>query len=883
MTMSSDENPQFSHGAEWVRADFHLHTIQEPGASRKAYRAEFRDSDRDFDSEFIARLVDEEIRVGVITNHNAFDKAEYNRLAKKAENESILLLPGLELGIKGGNSTIHTLVVFDPVGLDGKRNCIQEILLQQFPQGNPDEGDATQDEFCTVLQKLEALNVDYFIVFAHVCSDNGLLNDLTKTNLEPDYKKCRDTWDQRVLGFQKVKNGGDWVKQKLPAGMPIPAFVEGSDPRDSIQQVGRKENGVCFLKLSELSFASVKFALRDHPLRVAAELPEGDPHAVIETLEIEGGPLGFSACKFSPELNTLIGSRGSGKSLIIESLRWGLGIESGESDKKYKADLIHNFLDRGAVVRICGRNEHGDEIVVERAYTEKTNPAPPTVTVNGEATSISPLRVFSGLLYFGQKDLGERQEGFYDQLFTQVLGSYSPELDDAEAMAKKAFQKSIADYETALNAKSNDDELKFEEEGLTKQLAAFQEHGVEDHLKRITEFDQDLRRFTRFQERAIEFGEELESTSIVQGEELLDGAILKSDSTKELHDDAEALRGEFTAIYQSIRKRNEELEAIEDKLSTFQKTLELKRQELQAEFAQILQEVDIEDLDIDAYRKMVSRREQIAEIRRLTAEQGGKLQEFEKALLGAGEKWIAAKEEINKVLTGKIESVNSSLPSELRLGLKFQGDEADFRGFLEGLFRGTRFNEGSYERLLGCSNGLEIFKRRTQLTETELSPQMAEKLKTVLFENLETFLLYSPRDLKTVSYGDTSLTELSLGKRAMALLLLLLSLDNHPIIILDQPEDDLDNETVHRLLVGPLLERKESIQFIVATHNPNIPVLGDAEQVFACYERKRRDLDRKTGSLDHSGTKKAIIKIMEGGKKAFNKRSDIYDVWKRSN
>jgi hypothetical protein len=253
-------------------------------------------------------------------------------------------------------------------------------------------------------------------------------------------------------------------------------------------------------------------------------------------------------------------------------------------------------------------------------------------------------------------------------------------------------------------------------------------------------------------------------------------------------------------------------------------------------------------------------------------------------MVAAGNVWLAARQAITGDYQRKIKLVNSRLPANIRIGIQFQGDKENFRQFLESIFRGSRFDSDSYDRLLAASNnGLDLFKRKKQIIATELSERMGEIFTEKLNANFKTMLTFSPKDARTINYDATPINELSLGKRAMALLLLLLSLENHPIIILDQPEDDLDNETIHRLVVKPLLERKVSIQFVIATHNPNLPVLGDAEQVIACYESKRSEYTQETGSLDRATIKDAIVNIMEGGKEAFEKRHGIYAPWKKSN
>ena len=883
----------FNHGSEWLRTDFHLHTIQESGPSRKAYRAEFRDCEETFDEAFISQLKQEAISIGMITNHNKFDLDEFSKLSERAEQENILLLPGVELGIRGGGSSIHTLVVFDPKGLSSENNFIATFLAGQFPRGSVDEGSATEDDLTGCLKRLEGLGIDYFIVFAHVDSSNGLLNVMKKTELGPIFQQTKDIWERRVLGFQGIKIKGDidshreWLAQKLPEGMPIPAFVAGSDPETSLAEVGRKDRGTCYLKLSTFSYHSVKFALRDKELRVRTDPPEQPKRPTIRTLEIEGGKHGYSAYRLSSELNTLIGSRGSGKSVMIETLRWGLGLGTGDGDKAYKKELIHEFLDRGAKVKISGQNEYGDLITVSRAYTEKTNPAPPQVFVNEKLSQLSVERVFPGLLYFGQKDLGERgdsQSGFYSQFFNQILGGTPAELAAAEKTHLDAFIVQIGNYQAAIKAKSDDDEYKYEQDALKKKLDVFKEHGIEERLKQITAFDQDVRRFEKFKKEFPAKALKLKEASAELADHLNENqAIFTSEINEEFLSDLSGIQEEYRAQLDVIEGGIEGFRSLNRTLQALHERVDAKRKILQDQFAQILREIDLPELNVDEYRKMVSRHQQLSEIRRLTAERGGKLAQFERELVNAGEKWLNARKAITNHFQDIIQQVNENLPANIRISISFQGDREDFRQFLKELFYGSRFDNNSLNALVdACDNGLELFKRRAQIKDTELSTRMAEIFQEKLSERFKDILSFSPKDARLIHYDAVPINELSLGKRAMALLLLLLSLEKHPIIILDQPEDDLDNETIHRLVVRPLLVRKEAIQFIIATHNPNIPVLGDAEQVIACYETKRREFEQHAGSLDNPKIKDAIVNIMEGGQKAFDQRHDIYTLWKKS-
>ena len=115
----------------------------------------------------------------------------------------------------------------------------------------------------------------------------------------------------------------------------------------------------------------------------------------------------------------------------------------------------------------------------------------------------------------------------------------------------------------------------------------------------------------------------------------------------------------------------------------------------------------------------------------------------------------------------------------------------------------------------------------------------------------------------------------SVGEKSTAILSLLLSAGDQPIII-DQPEDDLDNQYVYNVVVNLLRRRKFSRQVIIATHNANIPVNGDAESIVALGAEERSGVVLGAGSIDRPEVKELVSKIMEGSAEAFRLRSERY-------
>jgi hypothetical protein len=140
-------------------------------------------------------------------------------------------------------------------------------------------------------------------------------------------------------------------------------------------------------------------------------------------------------------------------------------------------------------------------------------------------------------------------------------------------------------------------------------------------------------------------------------------------------------------------------------------------------------------------------------------------------------------------------------------------------------------------------------------------------------------------ELNTASEGEPdtwqTLEALSTGQKATAVLLLLLLESDAPLIV-DQPEDDLDNRFITDGVVPTMKDEKRKRQFIFSTHNANIPVLGDAELIVGLSTGVRNDAvqgrinERHMGSIDIQPVREMVEEILEGGKAAFEMRRQKY-------
>ena len=199
-------------------------------------------------------------------------------------------------------------------------------------------------------------------------------------------------------------------------------------------------------------------------------------------------------------------------------------------------------------------------------------------------------------------------------------------------------------------------------------------------------------------------------------------------------------------------------------------------------------------------------------------------------------------------------------------------------------FRGSGISELKYQSL--C----DMFRDYVELIEDWIlcdgmkirkiiSASEYAKLDKKLQEQYVDLLKNQVPNKVEIYYHEKLLRHHSIGQRASALILFILMQSDNDIILIDQPEDDLDNKIIYDEVITAITEKKKEMQFIFATHNANIPVLGDAERIFV-VEYQDTKIDIAQGNIDLESTHKQIVDIMEGGKEAFNKRQLIYTSWK---
>lgn len=855
----------FDRGLEYIRADFHLHTCKDKEFS-------YFGEPNSFVNNYVAALKTANIKIGVITNHNKFDKDEYKAIRKAAKREDIYILPGVELSIKEGANGVHTLIIFNPDEwlVDGN-NYIQTFLTAAFATiPNPENSNAKSIfDLKNALEILESYGRDYFIVFAHVDQSSGLFSECKGGVLQslagiPLFKK-------RVLGFQKSRTRDNIIHFEQCFGY-IPASLEGSDPK-SIEDIGKGDKST-YLKIGEYSYSAIKFALQDHKDRVSEDVIE-NKHGYIESISFQGGKFDGQTIKFSRELNTLIGIRGSGKSSILEAIRYVLDI-SAQMDKEYKDSLVKNVFGSGGKATLTVVDKHEKKYFISRILGERTT----VLDENENDLNVNPLSLFDGVQYFGQKDLSgsaDHENGLLEKLISGKIGQLSNINDYVEELTTAVEQ--LLDVN---KIPSQMVEVTTQKTELEHKLSIFQEKGVADKLKKQSGYTTDTAKIESAKNKIDLILREIRTAysknSIVSN--VLEG--YNSDFNKDLF---EEIFNQLKQIDIRLLKIGSYLSEIEQYGNEMEDTLSKLKERMESladEFAEIKREIKDETLDVDSFVKMTADLEKTKEKLKQLGEEMSSKSKVEAAFSKALRERNDALLKTFTAYKAETERINEN-QHELRIEIIFKGDREDFKSQMKNDFKGTGITEAKYQMI--CDEFADYAaiiedwilydgKKMKSIVAAGEYAKLDEKLRA----QYEDLLNRQVNNKVDIYYHGKLLRQHSIGQRASALILFILTQDNNDVIFIDQPEDDLDNKVIYDEVITAIAQKKPYMQFIFATHNANIPVLGDSERVLSIeFQETRIEVDQ--GNIDLESTHKQIVDIMEGGKEAFDKRQLIYTSW----
>jgi len=655
----------------------------------------------------------------------------------------------------------------------------------------------------------------------------------------------------------------------------------------------------CWIKMAEMTIDGLRQAVLDPTSRVRlATDPVPDEHSELVALAWEGRFLEGQSIHFSENLNVLIGGRGAGKSTVVESLRYVLGMEAlGEDAQRLHDGIVRNVLQSGTKISllVCTRRPG------ESWYTiERTVPNPPVVKNDaGDVLDIQPLEIMRGTEIFGQHEIAELTKS--EEHLTRLLDRFvqrDGSLGSRKASVRRELARTRQQFVDAEQDLASVRERLSALPGLEDTLERYRAAGVEDRLREQSLLVREERVLGSADERAAQTREALGQ---LERDIELDRAFLSERSledlpAKELLSPLAERFGSFNdAVASAAGMLRSELAKVAQGIADVRASWSERKREVTAAYEQILRELQKERVDGEEF---IDLRRQIEELRPLRERQEvvkRSIEELGQRRRNLLSEWEDLRRTEFQALQKAAKGVSKELELRIRVTVRFSGNRAPLEALLKKRV-GGRLSETiqaladesdlSLQELAGTArDGAEALARRYKLAPAQ-AERVAGAAADILMEIEELDLRPTTQiELNVATDGEPAqwqpLDDLSTGQKATAVLLLLLHESSAPLVI-DQPEDDLDNRFISEVVVPRMREEKRRRQFVFSTHNANIPVLGDAELILGLRasgeggQGHAEIPDEHVGSIDSEPVRELVEELLEGGREAFEMRRRKY-------
>lgn len=735
--------------------------------------------------------------------------------------------------------------------------------------------------------------------------------------------------DQMNAAFQKLFRSGNDCMPDWKRIRPI-ATIMSSDNKDYdiVNDDGTpKCNSIGYryswIKMSSPSIEALRQAFLDHESRI--RLPKDISHdthpekiyqhSFIKSILIKN--VAFLADQqvfFSPNMNCIIGGRGSGKSTLLEYLRISM--------KKDKSDVIDSSTEKRisrirktlesphSIIELCWVNESGIEDII--------------VWNNGNSTvknsQMPDLETFF-------KNLPIR---FYSQ---QQLTHLT---DSKDKNSNKYHSQRILELIDGFNRKSLDELLRQEKECKDEiKLTYINLHQLQSLEKQLLQLNQEMQELDRNWKARSEIQTEVRHHQLLKAEEQYLEKI-SVDQFNEVLDLAERIATSHKSIENKEFIHANWLKQIDAKVIAAKESLVHSIRDAVEKFKRTINELKFEDPLWNTIQEDLAQADgnfhAACSAKGLTVADVGNLNEITQARTNKQKEieHIETKIQHLKESTGNIESQMQQLHTIWRKQFEKRVEAAERANELAVLYENKqRFIEilpkyqQDYENFNTLWQMLAPSDKRTKIgrnwepygealynlfiqREDVASPwqilqdrleaeQYIDDAESVInikdirihikdnikqWEELRCARVSDAVDMKLFrpdgsEAGSIAVGTLSDGQRNTAILALLMAQPGGPIII-DQPEDELDSNFVFNELIPMLRKVKLNRQIIMATHNANLPVNGDAELLYAFEARAGKGEVLVCGGLDQEEVTQAVLDIMEGSKEAFRRRREKY-------
>lgn len=880
----------------YKKARFFKCALQVNPAGYLKYRGQEQTlSESEYNQQLLDATLDAGIEVIGLADHGSVDGVDSIRAL--FNQNGIVVFPGFEIA---SSEKIHFVCLFD----ESKSAQELERILGSLRLLDPQDG--VRPSRLSAEQLIDEVNQqDGFIFAAHCTNDNGLLKigQMNHVWQHQGLLAAQIPGEKSIEDLKGIEN--DFYRRVFLNREPNyrrereMAAINAADVAkpDDIKAPGAS----CLIKMTNPCFASFKQAFLDAGSRVRlnSEKPENYASA-IERIRFVGGYLDGVDIELSDHLNAVIGGRGTGKSTLLECIRYSFALEPKTQNalKQHKSVIDTNLGKERGLVEITLRSAvlHGRKFTVSRKYGNQ----PVVVDEQGNISPYHPTDLLPGIELYGQNEIYEmtRDEHSRNQLIERFLEGEHEQFD---ADIAKVLAKLKENRESIKRALSQKDDVEAEVERLPKlldQAKQYQVLGIEEKLKIIPKLEKEKQLKARIDEDVTRVKDAIEAIkdslpdTVFLSDSALDG-LPHADLFRQQRVVLDALK---TGVQQSLVQLEQLALNTDTQLAPLKQALlekqQTEEQNLEKAFKDIPASQGKTGRQIGAeYQTLLKQIEQIRPKQTTLQHRQAQIDELygqrKKLLLELDQHTSARATSILK----SVKRLTRKLEQKVRLTLQPEGNRQAFVDFLsecnlEGV--GPKRLAWVLDDDFSPSNlAATIRQGETELAQnfgvTATVINALTRLSEIKLLELEELQLPDTMAIElNVTHGEREavfrpIDDLSTGQQCTAVLHLLL-LDNQDPLILDQPEDNLDNAFIAERIVAELRSAKLSRQFLFATHNANIPVFGDAEWigVLSVEDNKGMISPEQQGAIDVPKVQELAADILEGGKSAFNQRREKY-------
>ncbi len=926
------------NGARFYRVDLHNHTPTDKAFHCGCYAVDTEEQKLEFARAYVRFL--KEIRgveiVGV-TEHNDVSWLPYIQQAAE-EIGGLIVFPGVELGANDGKRQVHFLALFDPgTKAEQINHFISSLGLVPENRFHADGTPKLVDKDTRALTTHIVQNTAHLRgipIAAHVSSRNGLFYELggearVLAYIAPHLLAVEIPGARAALSeFEQKLVRGDLEDY----GKKAVACLNHSDGRglDTVQP-GRNSVGsqVTNVKLSTLSVEALRQAFIDFDSRIRLESEyRPERHPLLLGMVVESGFLVTQEedniapfmVHFNPNLNAIIGGRGTGKSSLLEALRYCLDLQARtDATRAQVHEIVEATLPPGSRVMVFYELADGSRYQIIRRKGQE-----PEVfdIATGERKAVKPEQLLSDgvpVEIYGQKEIFEISKNVAFQL--NLLDTYVAEnLQEVRLRERDLVRWLESNASDILRFQDEVDQAGqrlLELEGVKLELDRMEKHHAVAQLARKKSAEREktlLERAAQAVENKLTALADFETTHEPARTQLPEDMVVEDFAHADiLTAQAILLQRIDELVTTTFAGLREQIAAIWAEGETQRQTWAQDYKKIQVDYESLIQQLGA-DFSAERYFAQQARLQSLEGIRRETEKRKRRLEELlneRKAKLAALRRLRRTQE--YRLRARKAEVLTNELQGVIRITVTLEGNRKAYAERLAELFAGRHISKTVFEQLAtakfppvkemaeACHYpdpihlAQAIRCERTSPSEDQsllaklygISPAYRQRLAAIDDEVLYVLETYRVPDLPDIclwvneEYRSLTPPEgrpgLSTGQKCTAILSLILVERTAPLVI-DQPEDDLDNEFIYREIVQTLRREKERRQFIIATHNANIPVSGDAELILAMQADQNHGWIEHSGSIDDPAMRKPVEDILEGGKEAFEFRQKKYQI-----